>query len=99
MYEASQELAYLDNVIQESLRLYPPAPRYIIIILRYDCFINFLVHRTFRLCLKTTVIKGVTIPQGATVVVPCSLLQRDPLYWRDPDKFDPDRYESLFACS
>ena len=33
MYEASQELAYLDNVIQESLRLYPPAPRYNIIII------------------------------------------------------------------
>ena len=28
-YEASQEIAYLDNVIQESLRLYPPATRYI----------------------------------------------------------------------
>ena len=27
-YEASQEIAYLDNVIQESLRLYPPATRY-----------------------------------------------------------------------
>lgn len=47
--------------------------------------------RTFRVCLKTTVVKGVTIPQGATIVVPCLLLQRDPLYWKDPDKFDPDR--------
>ena len=27
-YEASQEITYLDNVIQESLRLYPPATRY-----------------------------------------------------------------------
>ena len=28
MYEASQEITYLDYVIQESLRLYPPVPVY-----------------------------------------------------------------------
>jgi len=27
MYDATQELQYLDMVIQESLRMYPPAPR------------------------------------------------------------------------
>ena len=97
MYEASQELAYLDNVIQESLRLYPPAPRYCISSSLFNARLMtnplFPMHacRTFRVCLKTTVVKGVTIPQGATIVVPCLLLQRDPLYWKDPDKFDPDR--------
>ena len=28
-YEASQDITYLDNVFYESLRLYPPAIRYI----------------------------------------------------------------------
>ena len=28
VYEASQDIAYLDNVIQESLRLYLPGPRF-----------------------------------------------------------------------
>ena len=48
-------------------------------------------YRTDRHCKKTTVINGVTIPKGATVIVPIALLHYSPLYWKDPDKFDPDR--------
>ena len=44
------------------------------------------------------VIKGVTIPKGATIIVPPSVLHHVPLYWKDPEKFDPDRSYSLFAC-
>ena len=49
-------------------------------------------YRTDRYCKRTTVINGVTIPKGAIVTIPISLLQHSPLYWKDPEKFDPDRY-------
>ena len=45
-----------------------------------------------RRCLVTTKISGVTIPKGADVVVPMSILHNNPEYWPDPDKFDPERY-------
>ena len=51
-----------------------------------------MLYRTDRYCNKTTVINGVTIPKGATVVVPITFLHHSPLYWKDPEKFDPDRY-------
>ena len=48
-------------------------------------------NRTDRYCKQTTVINGVTIPKGAIIAVPISLLHHSPLYWKDPEKFDPDR--------
>ena len=61
-------------------------------------------YRTDRYCKRTTVINGVTIPKGAIVTIPISLLQHSPLYWEDPGKFDPDRYKGylpfkLKACN
>ena len=45
-------------------------------------------------CKQTAVINGVTIPKGAIIAVPISVLHHSPLYWKDPEKFDPDRLES-----
>ena len=40
---------------------------------------------------KITNINGVTIPEGAVVIIPSAMIHRSPLYWKDPDNFDPDR--------
>lgn len=32
------------------------------------------------------------IPKNTTVIIPVSLLQRDPDNWPNPDKFDPERF-------
>ena len=52
---------------------------------------TFPLSRSDRYCKETTVVNGVTIPKGAAIVVPISLLHHSPLYWEEPDKFDPDR--------
>ena len=48
--------------------------------------------RTDRHCTKTTVVNGLTIPKGAAVAIPIGLIHRSPLYWKDPEKFDPERW-------
>lgn len=73
-YDDVMALPYLDQVICESLRLYPPAPR---------------ITRTGN---STVVVKGVTIRNDTSLSVPIYSIHRDPDYYQNPDKFDPDRF-------
>ncbi|KAK7863029.1 hypothetical protein R5R35_010772 [Gryllus longicercus] len=73
-------MKYLDAVISEVLRLYPPAPS------------------TDRICVKDTLLpageysNAITIPKGTIVQAPIVGLHTDPQYWKEPKKFDPDRF-------
>ncbi|XP_054712574.1 cytochrome P450 3A19-like [Uloborus diversus] len=75
-YEALQSMKYLDCVISETLRLYPPATR---------------LERTADEDYELGVM-GITIPKGMLVTIPSIALHKDPKYFPDPEKFNPDRF-------
>ncbi|GIX78249.1 cytochrome P450 3A21 [Caerostris darwini] len=75
-YEAVQSLKYLDNVISETLRMYPPAIR-----MERSAEADYQLGNT-----------GITIPKGMIVTIPVFAMHRDPKLFPDPEKFDPDRF-------
>ncbi|XP_066589479.1 cytochrome P450 4C1-like [Prorops nasuta] len=68
------ELKYLDRVLKEVMRLYPPVPVF------------------SRTLLNSTEIAGYTLPKGASISFNTLLTHRNPMFWPNPDKFDPDRF-------
>ncbi|KAL7026328.1 hypothetical protein ACKWTF_013861 [Chironomus riparius] len=77
-YDMLLGLKYLDMVVNEGLRKYPPIPTPI------------------RKCTKEYEIpnSNLVIPYGTIVLINAFSLQRDPEYFRDPDKFDPERFNA-----
>lgn len=75
-YEVIQNMKYLDNVISETLRIFPPAVR-----LERIADADYKLGDT-----------GITIEKGMTISIPVYCLHRDPKYYPEPEKFDPDRF-------
>lgn len=74
---SAEDLGRLDltrAVIEEAMRLYPPAPWF------------------GRLAGGPDQIAGYDVPVGAVVVLSPWLVQRDPRFWPDPERFDPARF-------
>ena len=71
------EMIYLTKVMLETLRYYSVIPA------------------ISRVCIEETYIKeaSVTIPKGAEILIPMSLVNRDPTIWENPSEFNPDRFE------
>ncbi|XP_071631200.1 cytochrome P450 9e2-like [Temnothorax longispinosus] len=80
-YEAINHMKYLDAVVNETLRLYP--------------LVSFLD----RICVKETELppatsdgEPITMKPGDCIWFPVFCLHRDPKYYPQPDKFDPERF-------
>jgi cytochrome P450 len=68
------KLVYMQQVIQEVLRLYPAA---------------YLFARE---ALVDDLLDGYRIPANTLIFITPFVTHRDPTYWPDPERFDPDRF-------
>jgi cytochrome P450/NADPH-cytochrome P450 reductase len=75
-FEDIARLTYIDQVLKESLRLWPTAPA-----------LSF-----YPIAEQETVGDGYQIRHDETVVVVLPSLHRDPAVWTDPERFDPERF-------
>lgn len=67
-------LPYLKAVLQESMRLFPPA------------------WSVSRRAIRDDIIGGFHIPAKAQVFMSSYVTQRHPLFWKNPEGFDPNRF-------
>lgn len=74
--EHLMQLTYTRQIVEETLRLYPPV---------------FSIPRQVA---KETVMQGYKLKKGAVVLTSILGLHRNPAYWENPDKFDPERFAS-----
>ncbi|XP_038107240.1 probable cytochrome P450 6a14 [Culex quinquefasciatus] len=77
-YEAVCDMVYLDQCINETLRKYPTLP-----ILERQTFKDYQIPDS-----------DVIIQKGVRIQIPVYAIQRDERYYPNPDRFDPDRFNS-----
>ncbi|KXJ79535.1 hypothetical protein RP20_CCG000570 [Aedes albopictus] len=71
-----QDMQYIDQCINESLRKYPPASN-----------LTRTVSKDYKLPNSNVVLQ-----QGSTLIVPVYALHHDAEYYPNPEKYDPDRF-------
>ncbi|XP_070151623.1 cytochrome P450 9e2-like [Polyergus mexicanus] len=80
-YESLSKMTYMDMVINETLRKYPPV-----------IFTDRLCIKNYELPPSQPDCKSVIVESGSIMVISVYGLHHDSKYFPDPDKFDPERF-------
>ncbi|KAI2474261.1 hypothetical protein C4B38_000331 [Diabrotica virgifera virgifera] len=80
-YETLMKMKYLDMVISESLRKWPSFPL-------SDRWCN----KTYTLEPEAPNEKPIIIQKDLLIIIPIKAIHRDPKYFPDPERFDPERF-------
>lgn len=83
-YEELLKMKYLDQVISETLRMYPTA----YILTRVNT-------KTYTIPAQQLNETNLTLDPGTTVTLPIIGLHMDPEYFPNPNKFNPDRFSDV----
>lgn len=78
-YDVLQKMKYMDMVVSESMRKWPPAP-----------FVDRICNRKFKL--DYDVGRSVDVDVDINCWIPIVCFHHDPKYFPDPEKFDPERF-------
>lgn len=90
-------MKYLERVIFEALRMYPPVPL-IARKVNEDVKLGMLLFTKLIILLQLknyiffTVSGNYTVPAGTTVIISQFAVHRNPKYYKDPDTFNPDNF-------
>lgn len=80
-YDSLAKMKYLEMVINETLRLYPPAP-----------ITDRVCVKKFVLPAATQGHSECQVEVGTNILIPLYGMHRDPKYFKDPDMFIPERF-------
>ncbi|XP_029170254.1 cytochrome P450 9e2-like [Nylanderia fulva] len=80
-YEALSKMTYMDMVLSETLRRYPPA-----------VMTDRLCTKSFELPPPKPGWKSVLVESNTIMLIPIYAFHFDPKYFPNPDKFDPERF-------
>jgi len=78
-YEGLRELTYMDQVLNETLRILPAA-----VVMKKRCTEEFELKGSDGVVCR--------VQPGTEIWIPVQSLHKDPQYWENPEEFDPERF-------